>query len=623
MPQLDLPALKVMVETAADLTTSARGASERDRDYYDEHQYTSEEIATLRRRKQPIVTINRIRRKVDAMVGLEQRGRVDPRAYPRTPADEQAADVVTKALVFVEDQTRFDVKRSMVFENMIVEGYGGVEIIVEPKRTRDGEMMEVAINRLRWEEIFFDPHSREKDFSDATYIGAQKWMSLDIAMELYADVYQGDGDLEEILQASMTMAGDGETFDDRPQHANYRWGDKRQKRVRVAQMYYRRSGTWYLAIFTGGGLLWNDVSPYQDADGNPCCAIELATTYIDRENARYGVVRGMISQQDEINKRRSKLLHMLNSRQTMGIKGAVDSVASLKRELAAPDGHVEINSESFEDASRVGMRPFDILPQSDQVSGQFALLQESKSEIDNLGPNPALIGQSASSASGRSIMAQQQAGMAELAPIYDSLRDWTNRVYQQMWARIRQFWTDERWIRITDEEQAVQFLSVNRIVGYSEVVDFETGQVQMVPQMENVVAEMNVDIIVDQAPDYVALRQEQFEQLAQLAAQGVPIPPEMIIEASDLRDKAKFLEMMNEQRQQGAAMQAQEAQQAAQMAQVGMQMEQAKVTATVQKDQSQAAKNIADAQMTNIRARQEAIRTNAAASAQQRAMFGF
>ena len=599
MPQLDLPALKIMVETAADLTTSARAMSERDRDYYDEHQYTAEEIATLRRRKQPIITINRIKRKVDAMIGLEQRGRVDPKAYPRTPQDEQAADVASKALVFVDDQTRFDVKRSHVFENMIVEGYGGVEIVVEPRRTRNGVQMDVAINRLRWEEIFFDPHSREKDFSDAVYIGAQKWMSLDTAIELYQEAYQGEGNLEEILQASMTMAGDGETFDDRPYRANYRWGDKRQKRVRVAQMYYRRSGTWYLAIFTGGGMIWNDVSPYQDADGEPTCAIELATAYVDRENARYGVVRGMISQQDEINKRRSKLLHMLNSRQTMGVKGAVDSVSDLKRELASPDGHIVINSEAFEDAARVGVRPFEVMPMMDQIQGQFSLLQESKSEIDNLGPNPALIGQSASSASGRSIMAQQQAGMAELAPLYDNLRDWTIRVYRQMWARMRQFWTEERWVRVTDEQNAPQFIGINQVVGYSQVVDFQTGATQLVPQVQNALAEMDVDIMIEASPDYVALRQEQFEQLTMLAQQGVPIPPEMIIEASDLHDKGKFLEMMREQREQAMQMQAGQMQQA-------MQMEGAKVQATVQKDQSQAAKNMADAQLKTVQAQRAA-----------------
>lgn len=595
MPQLDLPSLKVMVETSADLTTSARELSERDRDYYDEHQYTAEEIATLRRRKQPIVTINRIKRKVDAMIGLEQRGRVDPRAYPRTPADEEAAETATKALVYVDDITRFDNKRSMVFENMIVEGYGGVEIVVEPRKTKTGVQMEIAINRLRWEEIFFDPHSREKDFSDATYIGAQKWMTLDTALDLYGQVYQGTDDLETLLQSSMNNAQDGETYDDRPYRGQYRWGDKRQKRVRVAQMYYKRGGVWYLAIFTGGGVIWNDVSPYLDDEGDPTCAIELGSAYIDRENARYGVVRGMISQQDEINKRRSKLLHMLNSRQTMGVKGAVDSVSELKRELAAPDGHVAINIEAFEDAARVGMKPFEVMPMMDQISGQFSLLQESKSEIDNLGPNPALIGQSASSASGRAIMAQQQAGMAELAPLYDSLRDWTIRVYRQVWARIKQFWTEERWIRITDDNRAPEFIGLNRVVGYSQVVDFQTGQVQLVPQIENAIADMDVDIIIDEAPDYVMLREEQFEQLGAMADRGIPIPPEMIIKASSLHDKAELLQMLQEQREQ--AMQAQAAQ-----AQAAQQMEGAKTQATVQKDQSQAAKNMADAQLKSVQA---------------------
>jgi hypothetical protein len=602
MAELDLQSLKVMVETSADLTTSARELSERDRDYYDEHQYTAEEIAVLKRRKQPIITINRIKRKIDAMIGLEQRGRIDPRAYPRTPADEQSAATVTKALVFVDDAVRFDSKRSAVFENMIIEGYGGVEIVVEPRKTRAGVQMDVAVNRLRWEEIFFDPHSREKDFSDATYIGAQKWMALDTALDLYSEAYQGEGDLETILTASMNGAADGDTYDDRPYRGQYRWGDKRQKRVRVAQMYYRREGQWYLAIFCGGGMIWNGLSPYLDDAGDTACAIELATAYIDRDNNRYGIVRSMISQQDEINKRRSKLLHMLNSRQTVSVAGAVNSVAELKRELASPDGHIEITTESFEDAARVGMKPFDVLQMQDQISGQFALLQESKSEIDLLGPNPALIGQSGDSASGRAIQAQQQAGMAELAPIYDSLRDWNIRVYRQIWARIKQFWTDERWIRITDDTRAPEFLAVNKIVGYSQVVDFATGQVQLVPQMENAVAEMDVDILIEDAPDYVTLREEQFQQLSQMADRGIPVPPEMIIEASSLSNKAELLEMLKQQREQ--AMQAQ-----AQQAQAMQQMEGAKTQATVEKDRSQAAKNIADAQLRSVQA--------------QRARFGF
>jgi hypothetical protein len=164
---------------------------------------------------------------------------------------------------------------------------------------------------------------------------------------------------------------------------------------------------------------------------------------------------------------------------------------------------------------------------------------------------------------------------------------------------MRQFWTDERWVRVTDEQNAPQFIGINQVVGYTQVVDFQTGQAQIVPQVENSLAEMDVDIMIEASPDYVALRQEQFEQLTQLAQQGVPIPPEMIIEASDLHDKGKFLEMMRQQREQAMQAQAGQVQQA-------MQMEGAKVQAVVQKDQSQAAKNMADAQLRTVQAQRAA-----------------
>ena len=527
---LELDALKRMVERSTDLTADAREASERDRDFYDGYQWTAEEESILKKRKQPIITINRIKRKIDAMVGIEQRGRVDPVAYPRNPEDEEAADLATKALRYVEERECVDVKRSAAFENLLVEGYGGVEVIAEP-----GEqgMMEVRVKRLRWEELFFDPHSREKDFSDAAYIGVLKWMTLDAAFEYASQFYQGDpGELEAILDTGHSEGTTGETFEDRPQRetGGMAWADKRMRRVRMAQMYYKRGGQWHLAIFTGKGELYNGPSPYYDGD-KPCCPIILMSAYVDRENRRYGLVRDMISMQTEINKRRSKLLNALNNRQTMGTKGAVN-VAEVKRQLAMPDGHVEVDPAAADPES--GMKPFEIIPTTDMTTGQFALLQEAKSEIDMLGPNASLLGQLEGSQSGRAIMAQQQAGLAELAPIYDSLRDWTERVYRAIWNRIKQFWREPRWVRITENDEAAA-----KFVGVNQVVMGPYG-----PQMMNQIAEIDVDIIVDQAPDYASLRAEQFEKLADLAARGVPIPPQVLLDVADIRDKAKVLEKL-------------------------------------------------------------------------------
>lgn len=536
---LDHGQLKVMVENAVDLTASARELSERDRDYYDGYQLTPEEVKALKARKQPPLVINRIKRKVDAMVGIEQRGRSDPRALPRTPKDESAADVATKSLVFVDDQTRFDLKKSLAFENLLVEGYGGVEVIVDQKRGR----FDVTINRLRWEEIFFDPYSREKDFSDAAYLGCMKWMALDKAIALYGEQHR------EIIEGSSASTMDGQTFDDRPnENKNFRWADPTLKRVRVAQMYYLRGGVWHYAIFTGRGEIFNAVSPYLDDDGQPICPMVLMAAYVDRNNQRYGVVRDMIDPQDEVNKRRSKALHLINSRQTMGVRGAV-SVATLKAELAKPDGHVEIDADVAMGAREAGIPAFQVLQTTDMAQGNLAMLAEAKQEIDMVGPNAALHGQMEGQQSGRAILAQQNAGLAELAPVYDSLRDWTLRVYRQMWMRIKQYWTDERFVRVTDESGAAEFVGINVMQGFA--LDPMTGAV--VPQVENPVAQMDVDIIIEEAPDLVTLRQEEFQQLAEMRQGGIPIPDEMLIEASSVRNKSRLLELMQEQKQQQAA----------------------------------------------------------------------
>jgi len=541
--------LKVMVETAVDLTAAARELSERDRDYYDGYQLTAEEIKSLKARKQPPIVINRIKRKVDAMVGIEQRGRSDPRALPRTPNDEQAADVVTKSLVFVDDQTRFDNKKSQAFENLLVEGYGGVEVVVQQKAQR----FDVVVNRLRWEEIFFDPYSREKDFLDAGYLGCMKWMALDKAVALYGD------ENREILEGTVASVQDGQTFEDRPYVTkNFQWGDPSQKRVRVAQMYYLHGGVWHYAIFTGNGEIFNAVSPYLDDDGTPICAMVLMAGYVDRENRRYGVVRDMIDPQDEVNKRRSKALHLINSRQTMGVKGAV-SVATLKSEMAKPDGHIEVDADAAAGAREAGMPAFQVLQTADMAQGNLAMLTEAKNEIDMVGPNAALQGQLQGQQSGRAILAQQNAGLAELAPIYDSLRDWNLRVYRHMWMRIKQYWTDERYVRVTDEAGAPQFVGLNVMRGAQ--IDPATGM--PVPVIENQVPQMDVDIIIDEAPDLVTLRQEEFQQLSDMRQGGIQVPDEMLIEASSVRNKQRLLEMLKQQREEGmqaqmAAMQGQQ-----------------------------------------------------------------
>ena len=75
-------------EDAEEATDTARARSEKCRDYYDNKQLTSAELAELASRGQPDIIINRIQSKVNYLLGYEATLRTDPRGAPRNPADE-------------------------------------------------------------------------------------------------------------------------------------------------------------------------------------------------------------------------------------------------------------------------------------------------------------------------------------------------------------------------------------------------------------------------------------------------------------------------------------------------------------------------------------------------------
>ena len=122
-------------EASEEASQAGRREAERARDYYDGKQLTDEERKALRRRKQPPVIINRIQRKIDYLRGLERQNRTDPKAYPRTIRDEQDAGVVTDVLRYVDRDQQVDMKRSLIFENIMIEGFGGVEVTAKQTRT--------------------------------------------------------------------------------------------------------------------------------------------------------------------------------------------------------------------------------------------------------------------------------------------------------------------------------------------------------------------------------------------------------------------------------------------------------------------------------------------------------
>lgn len=574
---LDVNDLVRMFEESEEATYESRRLAERDRDYVDNKQLTAAEEAALRKRGQPPVIINRIKGKIEFLTGLEIERRVDPKAYPRTPTHAQEADGASQALKYATDAERFDKKRSAAWRNLIVEGAAGFDVRVEQKY---GEWC-VVLQRVPWDRAFWDPHSAEADFSDAGYLGMVSWQDYDDAVLQYPDKV-------DVLDATMSERGNlSETYDDKPRFRL--WADKKRKRIRICQIWIKRGDAWYFAEFTKGGILKAGPSPYVTDKGESDCGLAFGSGYIDRDNNRYGIVREMISPQDEVNKRRSKALHLLNTRQVFFEAGAVDDPERFRKEIMRPDGGIEVAPGALRDGA------IKVESNAELAAAQFQLLQEAKNEIDLRGPNATMMGekaQGASSASGRAIIASQQGGLMEIGELFDNLRDLDLRVFRKVWYRIRQFWTAEKWIRVTDDERNVKWVVMNMPPEQLQMIATQNPEIAISGYVSNV-AELDCDIIISDAPDAVTPAIEQWEALVELAKAGIPIPPDVLVEAApNLKDKDKLLEKMSEPSPQ------------AELQQRGAAAEVAETEASAMLKQAQAQKAQAEAQVAPVAAMQ-------------------
>lgn len=586
-----LEAYKKMFAESRDLLASNRREQQIDDDYYHGYQLTREERERLQDRKQPDTVFNRVRRAVNGTLGVLEQGATDPRAYGRNPgADEDSADVVTKTLRFAADINDFEDLRLAAGYDYLSPGHCAALVEVD-------ELKRPRLTHIRWEEFFYDPRSRKRDFSDARYLGIAKWMYADTIEAMYPKAKK---EIDDALSVEFTGGAD-ETFEDRPRDAISNWIDRRNRRLMVVEIYHRDGSGWNRCVFHAGGVLEAGPSPYLNEKRQPDCAIVAMSCYVDRENNRAGIVRDMRSPQDEFNKRRQKLLHMLNNRQIQ----ATD-----------PMSYMPIDADT---ARHEASRPDGVLPpgwtpvsQTDLATGQFNLLSLAESEMDRQGPNPAVLGRQSENASGRAQLVRQQAGLAEDAVVYKGLHNWELRVYRAIWNRCRQFWTAPDYIRVTDDAGAPQFIGINQpVMGPPQLVMGPGGMPTIQPQVmgyEHALAELDMDIELDTVPDTAVLAEEQFQALSELAKLYGPqeVPFDDLLEISNLPDKRKLIEKRRA-RQEQMGQQGQQAQQ----------IQMAGAVAEVRETESKAALNEAKTQTELMKPTLEAMKAGAQAGSQE------
>jgi hypothetical protein len=567
---VEAPSLSSRVDRIDDWmasTADARQESLRDEQYYYGKQYTAEELRALNKRKQPPTVRNLIRGKVNSIRGEEIDKRVDPVAKPRTPKHEDSARAMTDALRFVEEDQQLDEIGGDVMLDLLNAGYGGSII-----QSDSDDGYRCTALHIPWKQLAIDPKAHRRDCSDAKWIANIQWFDLDDALEIYPDKA---AELEKGCERHFGVGDD--TTDDRPKF----WFDGKRKRVKICEMYERVGKDWYRSDFTDSIEL-SEFAPSAYLDprtGRPWCPIVAIRCYVDDDNMAHGPVRDMISPQDEVNKRYSKWLHQTNTRQVVYEDGSVEDINNALEELARPDGAVKVSPGALQEGR------IQINTGADMTNGQVAMLQEAKQALDGVGPASANLPDLPQGASGRAFMARQKSAARANGPVFEIFGKWRLNTYWHIYGCIKQFWTDELWLRVTDEEETAgyRWVGLNRRLtrtqrmqellqkGVPMPVAFQTAAaqdaqsiMQRVQQMhqfmseqammmgqpppggeqhmlamiaqdpamqvqiiENDVAEAMVDITITEAPETAVLEDEEFAKLSELFAPTLQARPDL------------------------------------------------------------------------------------------------
>jgi len=520
--------------------------------FYDGDQLSDEEKKALEDRGQPAVVINRIKPKMDAIFGIQEALTVDTKCYPIGDKENEATEI-SEELRHIEDGSDFDLQESMAFEDLCIDGRGWFKIFKEfdgidgIDKVKHVSNENVVIDRycssedLRTGELRTAKRLHETiwfDFEDAveTFPKYKEELEIAIARPEMASPMLSEK-LKEFNPDQYRQKGDTSGADEAELEEFSSFVDKKRKRIRLVTTFYRTPVVTKYLKHAGGTVdvtemeesqikkllnelegatswtetryslnscifAWNvileekyDIRPYDKAGKFPLILVPAYVTR-DKKKKHYGLVKQQMDPQREVNKRRSKMLHLLNVNQTWFEEGAFENELVARKEVAKPDGWIKYRKE------------FKVEPvrHSELAASQFQLLQESKNEVDSSGVNKEIEGRS-NATSGREFQLRQQQSMQSIRKLFVNLRAARKRVAAYL--------LDEILYRKPD-------LEVRKY-----------------------------DLILDEAPETTNLMSETFDTLASLAKSGIQIPVEMLVEASPLsgNKKKEFLDRLAQQQQ--------------------------------------------------------------------------
>jgi len=500
--------------------------------FYRGQQWDAADLSALDDQGRPALTINTILPTINTVLGEQSTRRMDVNFKPRGRGQQEVADVLNKLFIQISDNNKLEWVEAQVFADGLIQDRGWFDVRVDFDDHISGEVRITAKDPL---DILIDPDAKDYDPRTWNEIFETRWMSLDEIEETYgqkkADRLRNPEENRALrsvrvverqyyrLKECMFFV-DSITGDLREVPSN--WGKRKREQfadqigLEILTKTIRKVRWTTTADLV---VLHDEWSPYDHFTLVPYFPFW-------RRGRPFGMVRNLISPQEQLNKISSQELHIVN---TTANSGWIVETGSLNGMTA--DDLEEHGAETglVLEFNRGSNPPAKILPNQiptglDRIATKAALNIKTISGISD-----AMLGTDSPEVSGVAIKAKQNRGALMIQVPLDNLTKTRQYLAEKVLNLVQAYYTEERLVQITNEQDPMKNrepMVINQMTPEGVIInDLTLGE---------------YDVTIGTAPNRDNFEEMQFAEAIALREVGVPIPDDLIVENSHLARKGEI-----------------------------------------------------------------------------------
>jgi hypothetical protein len=530
-------------------------------DFYIGEQWDQKDRDKLEAEGRPVLTINEVLKVVNAYLGKQSKQRADIVFKPRRDTTLETAEVVTELVEQLLDNTKYEFLEKEVFEDgMVVDrGYFDFRMSFE-----DNVMGDVKGRTLDPYEVLPDPDAKSYDPENWNEVITTRWMTLDDIEATYGKEKRKE--LETSSRAYETFGSDSVRFDGKRTFGDADFGmqtaelhleDNTIRAVRIVERQWRRlAQIRYFVDNINGDMkrvpdeLSNKRVDEIAKEANVSVLKKLGkrirwTTTADRtvlhdkwspyrsftvvpffpffrKGRASGIVRQLLSPQEQFNKTESQMLHIVNTTANSGWTYEEGSLSNMTDE--------ELEERGAETGlvlrHKRGTEPPQKIEANKVPTGLNLIADRARASIAGIAGVEGLVGTPSREVSGVALDELEARGLIQVDVPFDSLKRTRGLVAQKVLELIQDFYTESRVLRVSigpdlsAEEQEVVINGLN-----------------MAGEIINNVTIGEYDIVVSTRPARDNFEDSQFASALQMREVGIAIPDDVVIRHSSLEDK--------------------------------------------------------------------------------------